>query len=205
MQGGDVVLTLDRAKEINDTMVTGDQLRIHAMNVMASMGAMAEHFGENKENWMAIGYLHDYDYEKYPDEHLQHTEQALLDLGVEDWEVRAILSHGYGLCNSVEPLTNLEKSLYTVDELTGIIQACARMRPMGIRDLTAKSVMKKFKDKRFAAKCNREVILDGCERLGMELKDVVEVCIEGMKPYAEEIGLMGTEGCVLNRGYSKDQ
>ena len=192
--GGDVVLTLDRAKEINDTMVTGDQLRIHAMNVMASMGAMAEHFGENKENWMAIGYLHDYDYEKYPDEHLQHTEQALLDLGVEDWEVRAILSHGYGLCNSVEPLTNLEKSLYTVDELTGIIQACARMRPMGIRDLTAKSVMKKFKDKRFAAKCNREVILDGCERLGMELKDVVEVCIEGMKPYAEEIGLMGTEG-----------
>lgn len=194
MQGGDVVLTLDRAKEINDTMVTGDQLRIHAMNVMASMGAMAEHFGENKENWMAIGYLHDYDYEKYPHEHLQHTEQALLDLGVEDWEVRAILSHGYGLCNSVEPLTNLEKSLYTVDELTGIIQACARMRPMGIRDLTAKSVMKKFKDKRFAAKCNREVILDGCERLGMELKDVVEVCIEGMKPYAEEIGLMGTEG-----------
>ena len=194
MQGGDIVLTLDRAKEINDTMVTGDQLRIHAMNVMASMGAMAEHFGENKENWMAIGYLHDYDYEKYPDEHLQHTEQALLDLGVEDWEVRAILSHGYGLCNSVEPLTNLEKSLYTVDELTGIIQACARMRPMGIRDLTAKSVMKKFKDKRFAAKCNREVILDGCERLGMELKDVFEVCIEGMKPYAEEIGLMGTEG-----------
>ena len=80
MQGGDVVLTLDRAKEINDTMVTGDQLRIHAMNVMAAMGAMAEHFGENKENWMA-------DYEKYPDEHLQHTEQALLDLGVEDWEV----------------------------------------------------------------------------------------------------------------------
>lgn len=194
MQGGDIVLTLDRAKEINDTMVTGDQLRIHAMNVMAAMGAMAEHFGENKENWMAIGYLHDYDYEKYPDEHLQHTEQALLDLGVEDWEVRAILSHGYGLCNSVEPLTNLEKSLYTVDELTGIIQACARMRPMGIRDLTAKSVIKKFKDKRFAAKCNREVILDGCERLGMELKDVVEVCIEGMKPYAEEIGLMGTEG-----------
>ena len=205
MQGGDIVLTLDRAREINDTMVTGDQLRIHAMNVMASMGAMAEHFGENKENWMAIGYLHDYDYEKYPDEHLQHTEQALLDLGVEDWEVRAILSHGYGLCNSVEPLTNLEKSLYTVDELTGIIQACARMRPMGIRDLTAKSVMKKFKDKRFAAKCNREVILDGCERLGMELKDGVEVCIEGMKPYAEEIGLMGTEGRVLNRSYSKDQ
>ncbi len=85
-------------------------------------------------------------------------------------------------------------SLYTVDELTGIIHACARMRPMGIRDLTSKSVIKKFKDKRFAAKCNREVILDGCKRLGMELREVVEICIEGMKPYAEEIGLMGTEG-----------
>ncbi|MDY2959297.1 MAG: hypothetical protein SOR72_00665 [Hornefia sp.] len=189
------MLTLDRAKEINDSMVTEPQLRIHAMNVMAAMGAMAEHFHENKEHWMAVGYLHDYDYEKYPDEHLQHTEQALLDSGVEEWEVRAVLSHGYGLCTDVEPLTNLEKSLYTVDELTGIIQACARMRPMGIRDLTAKSVIKKFKDKRFAAKCNREVILDGCNRLGMELREVIEVCIEGMRPYAEEIGLMGTEVC----------
>ena len=186
------MLTLERAKELNDTMVTEKHLRIHATNVMAAMGAMADHFGEDREHWMAIGYLHDYDYERYPDEHLQHTEQPLLDAGLEPEEVRAILSHGYGLCNDVEPLTNMEKSLYTVDELTGIIQACARMRPQGIRDLTVKSFMKKFKDKKFAAKCNREVIQDGCGRLGMEVRDVAEICIEGMKPFAAEIGLMGT-------------
>ena len=187
------MLTLERARELNDAEVTEEHLRIHALNVMASMGAMAEHFGEDREHWMAVGYLHDYDYEKHPDEHLQYTEQPLLDAGVDPEDVRAILSHGYGICNDVEPLTNMEKSLYTVDELTGIIQACARMRPQGIRDLTTKSFMKKFKDKKFAAKCKREVILDGCEMLGMEVRDVAEICIEGMRPYAEEIGLMGTD------------
>ena len=92
----------------------------------------------------------------------------------------------------MEPVTNLEKSLYTVDELTGIIQACARMWPNGIQDLETKSFMKKFKDKKFAAKCNRELILSGCEMLGMELKDVAEICIEGMKEHAEELQLTGT-------------
>lgn len=187
------MLTLERARELNDTMVTEDHLKVHATNVMAAMGAMADHFGEDKEHWMAIGYLHDYDYEKFPEEHLQHTEKELLAEGVTEEEVRAILAHGYGICNEVEPVTNLEKSLYAVDELTGIISACARMRPHGITDLTVKSFMKKFKDKKFAAKCNREVIKDGCERLGMEVREVAEICIEGMKPYAEEIGLLGTE------------
>ena len=88
--------------------------------------------------------------------------------------------------------TNLEKSLYTVDELTGIIQACARMRPNGIMDLEVKSFMKKFKDKRFAAKCDRELILKGCEMLGMELRDVAEICIKGMREHAEELGLQGS-------------
>ena len=87
----------------------------------------------------------------------------------------------------------MEKSLYTVDELTGIIQACARMRPHGITDLEVKSFMKKFKDKKFAAKCKRPLILDGCEMLGMDLKEVAGIVIEGMKPYAAEIGLLGTE------------
>ncbi|MBQ9014902.1 MAG: hypothetical protein IJ109_02170 [Firmicutes bacterium] len=187
------MLTLERAKELNDSMVTEEHLRIHATNVMASMGAMAEHFGEDREHWMAVGYLHDYDYEKYPEEHLDHTEEPLLEAGVPEEDVRAILAHGYGICNEVEPITNMEKSLYAVDELTGIISACARMRPHGITDLTVKSFMKKFKDKKFAAKCNRDVIRDGCERLGMEVRDVAEICIEGMKPYAAEIGLLGTE------------
>ncbi len=186
------MLTVEKAKEINRGHVTEESLVIHSLNVSYAMGAMAEHFGENKEHWEAVGYLHDFDYQEYPEEHLQHTEKELLEAGVDPEDVHAILSHGYEIVNDVEPVTNMEKSLFAVDELTGIIQACARMRPNGITDLEVKSFMKKFKDKKFAAKCNRETIKKGCEMLGMDLKDVAEICIEGMKPHAEEIGLLGT-------------
>ena len=188
------MLTLERAMELNKDMVTQDHLILHSNNVRYAMGAMARHFGEDEDYWQAIGYLHDYDYEKYPQEHLQHTKEPLLAAGVPEEDVRAILSHGYGICTDVEPQTLMEKSLFTVDELTGIIQACARMRPHGITDLTIKSFMKKFKDKRFAAKCNREVIRQGCRMLDMEVRDVAQVCIEGLKEHARELGLLGTEG-----------
>ena len=187
------MLTLERAKELNGTMVTEHHLILHALNVCYAMGAMAEHFGEDAEHWQAIGMLHDYDYEKYPEEHLRHTAEPLLAAGVTPEEVRAILSHGYGICTDVKPESNLEKSLYTVDELTGIIQACARMRPKGITDLEIKSFMKKYKDKKFAAKCDRELIQKGCDMLGMEVKDVAEICINGMRPHAEELELAGTD------------
>ena len=130
-------------------------------------------------------------YEKHPDEHLQYTEQPLREAGVDEADIRAIMSHGWSICTDVEPLTDMEKSLFTVDELTGIIQACARMRPNGIQDLEVSSFMKKFKDKKFAAKCNRELILKGCEMLGMDVRAVAEICIAGMKPHAAEIGLAG--------------
>lgn len=187
------MLTLEKAKELNAAMVTEEHLVIHALNVCYAMGAMAAHFGEDAEHWQAIGMLHDYDYEKYPDEHLRHTAEPLLAAGVEEDEVRAILSHGYGICTDVKPETNMEKSLFTVDELTGIIQACARMRPHGITDLEIKSFMKKYKDKKFAAKCDRALIQQGCDMLGMEVREVAEICIEGMKEHAAEIGLLGTE------------
>ena len=187
-----MTLTLQRAKEINRTMVTEEHLIIHSLNVCYAMGAMARHFGEDEEHWMAIGYLHDYDYEKYPDEHLRHTQKELLAEGVDEEDVRAILSHGWGICTDVEPKTELEKSLFAVDELTGIIQAAARMRPNGITDLSTKSFMKKFKDKKFAAKCDRELIRKGCEMLRMEVSEVAAICIDGMRPHAEEIGLSGT-------------
>ena len=187
------MLTLDEATKLNETMVTEDHLLLHAKNVCYAMGAMAKHFGGDVEHWQAVGILHDYDYEKYPEEHLQHTEEPLLAAGVPEEDVRAILSHGYSILNDIKPETEMEKSLFTVDELTGIIQACARMRPHGITDLETKSFMKKFKDKRFAAKCDRELIRHGCEMLGMEVKDVAEICIEGMKEHAEELGLAGTE------------
>ena len=183
------MLTLERAKELLATTTTEEHLFLHAKNVMAAMGGLARHFGEDEAHWMAIGYLHDYDYEQHPYEHLQHTEQPLKAAGLTDEEVRAILAHGYGLVNDVQPVTNLEKSLFTVDELKGIIQAAARMRPAGITDMEVSSFMKKFKDKKFAAKCNREVIRQGCEMLGMEVRDVAAICIEAMKEYAEELNL----------------
>ena len=187
------MITMERAKELNDTMVTEPHLIVHALGVSAAMGAMAGHFGEDEEHWRAIGYLHDYDYEKYPEEHLAHTAEPLREAGLTEEELRCILSHGYGICTDVEPLTNCEKSLYTVDELTGIISACARMRPNGISDLETDSFMKKFKDKKFAAKCNRELIKNGCSMLGMEVRDVAEICIAGMRLYSAELGLLGTE------------
>ena len=185
------MLSLQRAKELNENMITDHGLILHSLNVCYAMGAMAEHFGEDKEHWQAVGYLHDYDYEKYPDEHLAHTEEPLLAAGVSEEDVRAILSHGWGICTDVKPETNMEKSLFTVDELTGIIQACARMRPNGITDLEVKSFMKKFKDKKFAAKCNRELIKKGCEMLGMDVREAAEICIKGMKEHAEELELTG--------------
>ena len=185
------MLTLERARELNAAMVTEEHLLLHDLNVCYAMGAMAAHFGEDVEHWQAIGMLHDYDYEKYPEEHLLHTAEPLRAAGVSEEDIRAILSHGYGICTDVEPLNHMEKSLFTVDELTGIIQACARMRPNGIQDLEVKSFMKKFKDRRFAAKCDRELILKGCEMLGMDVRDVAEICIGGMKEHAEELQLAG--------------
>ena len=187
------MLTLERAKELLATTTTEPHLFLHAKNVMAAMGGLAEHFGANKENWMAIGYLHDYDYEQFPEEHLAHTEEPLKAAGVSGEEIRAILAHGYGCLNGVEPKNELEKSLFTVDELTGIIQAAARMRPAGITDMEVSSFMKKFKDKKFAAKCDREIIRRGCEMLGMEVKDVAGICINAMKAHAEELELVPKE------------
>ena len=181
------MLTLERARELLDTTTTQEHLFLHAKNVSIAMGGLARHFGEDEGHWMAIGYLHDYDYEQYPEEHLQHTQASLLAAGVTEEEVRAILSHGYIHLNDVQPETNMEKSLFTVDELTGIIQAAARMRPLGITDMEISSFMKKFKDKKFAAKCDREVIKKGCQMLGMEVRDVASICIEAMKAHAQEL------------------
>jgi predicted hydrolase (HD superfamily) len=187
------MLTLDRAKELLNTTTTEEHLLLHAMNVSVAMGGMADHFGADRQWWMAIGHLHDYDYQQHPEEHLQHTQQPLLAAGLTDVEVRAILAHGYGHCNDVAPVTNLEKALFTVDELTGIIQAAARMRPLGISDMEISSFMKKFKDKKFAAKCDRDVIRQGCQMLGMEVRDVAEICIAAMKEHASELQLAPKE------------
>jgi putative nucleotidyltransferase with HDIG domain len=188
-KGSSFMLTFEQAQTILRKHVREPHLLNHALAVSAAMGALAAHFNEDAEYWRAIGYLHDVDYEKFPEEHLQHAEELMVAENVDAVDIRAILSHGWGICSETEPQTNLEKSLYTIDELTGIVAAAALMRPMGLADLGVKSMMKKFKDKSFAARCNREIILAGCNLLGMELAQVMELVIEGMRQEMENLGL----------------
>ena len=117
-----------RSKELLATTTKETHLLQHALAVSAAMGAMARHFGEDPDYWEAVGLLHDFDYETHPEEHLRHTEAPLREAGVDEESIRAILAHGFGLCTEVEPESNLEKSLFAVDELTGLIAANAKMR-----------------------------------------------------------------------------
>ena len=182
-------LTMELAKQLVSEHVSEPHLIEHALAVSAAMGAMAKHFGADEALWAAVGYVHDVDYEKWPEEHLQHTRPILEAAGVEEELIRAVLAHGWGVCSDVEPVTDLEKSLYTVDSLTGLVSAAARMRPLGITDLEVSSLKKKFKDKKFAAKIDRSLIKQGCELLGMDMAQVMQIVIDGMKPYASELGI----------------
>ncbi len=185
-------LSMQKAQTLLEASTTKPHLLQHALAVSAAMGALARRFDGDEDYWRAIGLLHDYDFESHPDEHLQHTEAPLRQAGVDDESIRAILSHGYGICNDVEPQTMMEKSLYTVDELTGLVSASAKMRPNGIADMKAKSVRKKFKDKNFAAKIDRDTIQQGAAMLDIELSELITLCIDGMKPHADALGLQGT-------------
>ena len=187
-------LTVERAKEILQKHTTEEHLFTHALAVSAAMGAMAEHFGGNAEHWKAIGYLHDVDYEKFPNEHCKHVRELLEPKGVDEKDIRTIISHGYGICTEeVQPETDIQKSLFAVDEMTGIVMASALMRPTGIVDLEVSSLKKKFKDKKFAAKCNREIIRHGAEMLDMPLETLMELTIAGMKTEAAGLGLLPRE------------
>ena len=148
--------------------------------------------GEDEEVWGVAGLLHDLDYEQFPEEHCKKAEEIMRKEGIDEVYIRAMSCHGYGLCTDTRPESQMEKVLYTIDELTGLINAACLMRPSkSVLDLEVKSVKKKFKDKRFAAGVDREVIRKGSEMLGMELDEVIRETIEGMKEKAEEIGLKG--------------
>ena len=136
--------------------------------------------------------VHDIDYERHPEEHCKKTPEILRQHGWSEEAIRAVVSHGWGICSDVEPLSTLEKTLYTIDELTGLVAAAALVRPSrSILDLPVKSVLKKWKDKAFAAGADRTVIEKGAAMLGVELADLIADCIEGMKTQAEAIGLKG--------------
>ncbi len=165
-------------------------LVVHGLAVEAIMRHYAQKAGEDVEYWGCVGLLHDVDYEKYPEEHCKKAVEILQGAGYDQEFIHAVVSHGYGLVTDVEPELYMEKVLYTVDELSGLINAAAILRPShSVMDLEVKSVKKKFKDKKFAAGVNRDVILDGCQRLGVELDEVIGACIEGMRENHEALGL----------------
>ena len=169
-----------------------DALIKHALAVEAVMAQFAEKFGEDEEKWRVIGLAHDLDYEKYPEEHCRKVREILEEEGWPEDYIRAIQSHGWKICSDVEPVERMEKVLYTIDELTGLIVATVLLRPSrSILDLTTKSVKKKWKQKGFAAGVNREIIEEGAQLLGMDLTEVIEESIRGMQKAAEELGLKG--------------
>ena len=154
----------------------------HAKTVSAVLGSFTKQFDpENEEFWKSVGILHDIDFELYPEQHCVKAVEILHDEDIDEDMIHAIISHGYGICSDVAPEKFMEKVLFAVDELTGLIGAAALMRPTGISDMEAKSVMKKFKDRKFAAGCSREVISRGAEMLEMELKDLMEKTIVAMR------------------------
>ena len=154
----------------------------HAETVSKVMGELAKKYDpENVDFWRTVGMLQDIDFELYPEQHCVKANEMLHELDVDEEVIHVVVSHGYGICIDVEPVKYMEKVLFAVDELTGLIGAAALMRPTGISDMEPKSVMKKFKDKKFAAGCSRDVIRQGAEMMGVELNELVAMTLDAMR------------------------
>lgn len=171
----------------------GESLRKHAYAVEGVMRYIARKRGEDEEKWGAVGLIHDLDYEKFPEEHCKKTPELMQAEGWPEEYIRAAVSHGWGICSHVPPQSALEKTLYAIDELTGLVVTTALIRPSkSVMDVTVKSVKKKWTDKRFAAGVDRSVIEKGAAMLGVSLDELIEDTIRGMQEVAEAIGLKGT-------------
>ena len=169
-----------------------ESLLKHALSVEGVMRYMAKKSGEDEEKWGIIGLIHDLDYEMYPDQHCIMTEKILKENNWPEEYIRAVLSHGWGLVTNVKPESLLERTIYAIDELTGLVATSALVRPSkSVMDMEARSVKKKWNDKRFAAGVDRSVIEKGAEMLGVSLDDLITDCIMGMRTVANEIGLGG--------------
>jgi predicted hydrolase (HD superfamily) len=173
----------------------GDSLRKHAYTVEGVMRYIARKRGEDEEEWGIVGLIHDLDYEKFPDQHCTKTREILEEHNWPKGYIRAVISHGWGLCSDVEPKSALEKTLYAIDELTGLVAASTMVRPSkSVMDMKVKSVKKKWKSPAFAAGVNRSIIQKGADMLGVELEELIEDTIMGMREVADAIGLKGNPG-----------
>ncbi len=184
--------TRDEAFALLRQFNSDDSLIRHALAVEGVMRHFAQKYGEDSEKWGIIGLVHDLDYQQFPDRHCTKTAEILIAHSWPEDYVRAVVSHGWGICSDVEPKEIMEKVLYAVDELTGLVAATALVRPSrSVLDMESKSIKKKWKDKSFAAGVNRDVIQKGAEMLGMDLADLFQETIAGMRKIAQEIGLKG--------------
>jgi len=182
--------TYDEALSLLKEFNKSESLLKHAYSVEGVMRYMARKRGEDEGKWGIIGLVHDLDYERFPEQHCKKSQEILEERGWPEDYIRAVVSHGWGICSDVEPQAEMEKILYTVDELTGFITAVAIIRPSkSVADLEAKSVMKKWKDKSFAAGVDRSVIEKGAAMLGLELRELITDVIMGMRDVADRIGL----------------
>jgi len=169
-----------------------DSLIKHALAVEGVMRHFARMNGQDEEKWGIVGLIHDLDYEQFPEAHCRKTEEILTAEGWPAELIRAVVSHGWGICSEVQPESQMEKTLYAVDELTGLVTTTALVRPSrSVMDLTAQSVKKKWKDKRFAAGVDRAIIDRGAEMLGMDRSALITETIMGMRAVADAIGLVG--------------
>ena len=160
----------------------------HALTVEGVMRWFARDNQEDEDFWGLAGLLHDVDFEKWPEEHCKKAPELLAEIGASDELVHAVCSHGYGVCSDVEPVDQMEKILFAADELTGLIWAAALMRPSrSVMDMEVKSIKKKFKDKRFAAGCSREIIQRGADMLGWDLNELFEKTLEAMRSCEAEV------------------
>lgn len=188
------VPTREEAYALLTTYNQSESLIKHALAVEGVMRYLARKRGEDEEKWGIIGLVHDLDYEQYPDQHCHKSEEILRENNWPEEYIRAVISHGWGICSDVKPQSELEKALYAIDELTGLVVTTALIRPSkSVLDVGAKSVKKKWKDKRFAAGVDRSIIEKGAQMLGMELTDLITDTIMGMREVADEIGLKGVD------------
>jgi len=174
--------------------VENESLRKHAYAVEGVMRYIARIRGEDEEKWGIIGLIHDVDYEKFPDKHCKMAEEILRENGWPSDYIRAVISHGWGIFSDVMPESDLEKFLFAVDELTGLVVTTALVRPTkSVYDVEVKSVRNKWKDKRFASGVDRSIIEKGAKMLNMELDKLIDYTIKGMQEVAEVIGLVGSQ------------
>ncbi len=188
----EVIPSREEAFTLLKTYNKNEGLIKHALAVEAVMRYCARKYGRDEQMWGVIGLVHDLDYEQFPEQHCQKTKEILTSNNWPAEYIRAVVSHGWGICTDIEPQSELEKVLFAVDELTGLVAATALVRPSkSVMDVKVKSVKKKWKDKSFAAGVNREVIEKGAEMLGVELSELIDDVIMGMREVAAEIGLQG--------------